>query len=138
MAAGRGELCLGAFCSGVSYSRAIIIVAGGIVMSLSVVQIEANLMRLEAEVAEALRQIREIKLARELTLEERRAARLERVRAENERLRPLFDKVFKALGATGAPIGAEKVQEMVAACGVNPEDNLGSRGIIEMREERER
>ena len=69
--------------------------------------------------------------------EERRAARRARVRAENERLRPLFDKVFKALGATGAPIGAEKVQEMVAACGVNPEDNLGSRGIIEMREERE-
>ncbi len=33
-------------------------------MSLSIAQIEANLMRLEAEVAEALRQIREIKLAR--------------------------------------------------------------------------
>ncbi len=48
-----------------------------------------------------------------------------------------MDKAFKALGATGTPIGAEKVQEMVAACGVNPEDNLFSRGIIEMREERE-
>ncbi len=106
-------------------------------MSLSVVQIEANLMRLEAEVAEALRQVREIKPAKELTPEERRAARLARVRAENERLRPLMDKAFKALGATGTPIGAEKVQEMVAACGVNPEDNLFSRGIIEMREERE-
>ncbi|MGH9833452.1 MAG: hypothetical protein ACREBD_14730 [Blastocatellia bacterium] len=106
-------------------------------MSLSIIQVEANLIRLEAEVAEALRQVREIKLAKELTPEERRAARLSRVKAENERLRPLMDKAFEALGATGTPIGAEKVQEMVAACGVNPEDNLFSRGIIEMREERE-
>ncbi|MGH9751410.1 MAG: hypothetical protein ACREA2_01380 [Blastocatellia bacterium] len=106
-------------------------------MSVNVVELEAKLMRLEAEIAEALRQVREIKPARELTPEERRAARIERVKAENERLRPMIDKAFKALGATLEPIGAEKVQEMVAACGVNPEDNLFSRGIIEMREERE-
>lgn len=107
-------------------------------MSMSVVQIEANLMRLEAEVAEALRQVREIKLTQDLTPEEWRAARLERVKAENEKLRPLMDEVFKALGATEEPIGAENVQKMMAECGVNPEENLGSRGIIEMREERER
>jgi hypothetical protein len=95
-------------------------------------------MRLEAEVAEALRQVREIKLAKEMTPEERRAARLARVRAENEKLRPLMDEVFRALGATEEPIGAEELQKMmIAECGVNPEDNLFSRGIIEMREERE-
>jgi len=105
-------------------------------MSLSVMQIEANLIRLEAEVAEALRQVREIKPAKELTPEERRAARLARVRAENEKLRPLMDEVFKALGATEEPIGAEELQKMmIVECGINPEDNLFSRGIIEMREE---
>jgi hypothetical protein len=104
---------------------------------MNVIELEAKLMWLETEVAETLRQVREIKPARELTPEERRAARIERVRAKNKRLRPLIDKAFKALGAIGAPIGAEKVQELVAACGVNPEDNLFSQGIIEMREERE-
>ncbi len=104
-------------------------------MSMSVVELEAKLMWLEAEVAEALRQVRQVKLTQNLTPEERRAARIERVRAENERLRPLLDKAFESLGAIGEPVGAEKVQEMVAACGVNPEDNLFSRGLIEMREE---
>ena len=108
-------------------------------MSLSITQVEANLMRLEAEVAEALRQVREIMLARELTPEERRAARLARVRAENEKLRPLMNEVFRALGATEEPIGAEEVQKMmIAECGVDPEANSFSRGLIEMREERER
>lgn len=102
-------------------------------MSVNVVQLEATLARLETEVGEALQQVRQIKQA--LTPEERRAARIARVRAENERLRPLLEKAFQALGATNPPIGAEKVQAMVAACGVDPEDNSFSRGIIEMREE---
>ncbi len=111
-------------------------------MSVSVIELEAKLIWLEDEVAKALRQLREIKLAQEepaqkLTPDDWWAARIERVKAENEKLRPMMDKVFKALGATLEPIGAEKVQEMVAACGVNPEDNSFSRGIIEMREERE-
>ncbi len=50
-------------------------------------------------------------------------------------LRPLVVKIFNAMGIRGEPIGAEKVQEMIAACGVRPEDNLFSRGVIEMREE---
>ncbi len=106
-------------------------------MSVNIIELEAKLMWLEDEVTKALRQVREIKPTRELTPEDWWAARIAQVKAENERLRPIMDKVFKALGATLEPIGAEKVQEMVAACGVNPEDNLFSRGIIEMREERE-
>jgi hypothetical protein len=42
---------------------------------------------------------------------------------------------FAQMGIAGAPVGAEKVQEMIAACGIKPEDNEFSRGIIEMREE---
>ena len=44
-------------------------------------------------------------------------------------------KAMEQMGIKGEPIGAEKVQEMIAACGIKPEDNEFSRGIIEMREE---
>jgi hypothetical protein len=62
--------------------------------------------------------------------------RLRTVRFVNkEELRPIVDNAFAAMGVRGEPIGAEKVQEMIAACGVRPEDNILSRGIIDMREE---
>jgi hypothetical protein len=54
---------------------------------------------------------------------------------DKEKLRPIVDNAFAAMGICGEPIGAEKVQEMIAACGVRPEDNILSRGIIDMREE---
>jgi hypothetical protein len=46
-----------------------------------------------------------------------------------------IDKAFKEMGIQGQPVGAQKLQEMVAACGVKPEDNEFSREIIAMREE---
>ena len=48
---------------------------------------------------------------------------------------PLVVKTFDEMGIRGEPMGAEKVQKMIAACGVRPEGNLFSRGVIEMREE---
>ena len=48
---------------------------------------------------------------------------------------PLIDKAVEKMEITGEPIGAEKVQEMLAAEGVKPEENSFSRGIIKMREE---
>jgi len=50
-------------------------------------------------------------------------------------LHPVIAKAFAEMGVHGEPIGAEKVQEIIAACGVQPEDNTFSQGIIEMREE---
>lgn len=44
-------------------------------------------------------------------------------------------KVMEELGISGEPIGAEELQKMFAECGIKPEDNEFSRGIIEMREE---
>ncbi len=44
-------------------------------------------------------------------------------------------KAFREMGIQGQPVGAEKLQEMVAACGFKPEDNEFSREIIAMREE---
>lgn len=54
---------------------------------------------------------------------------------DKAQLRPLVAKAFKEMGIHGKPIGSEKVQEMIAAYGVKPEENLFSRGILEMREE---
>lgn len=54
---------------------------------------------------------------------------------DKQKLRLLVAKVFAEMGIHGEPVGAEKVQEMIAACGVKPEDNVFSRGIIDMREE---
>jgi hypothetical protein len=54
---------------------------------------------------------------------------------DKTRLRPVIARAFAEMGIHGAPIGAEKVQEMIAACGVQPETNTFSQGIIEMREE---
>ena len=54
---------------------------------------------------------------------------------DKHQLRPLVGKTFDEMGIRGEPIGAEKVQEMIVACGVRPEDNLFSRGVVETREE---
>ena len=55
--------------------------------------------------------------------------------ADKEKLRPLTAKTFEEMGIRSEPIDAEKLQKMVAACDVKAEDNIFSRGIIEMREE---
>jgi hypothetical protein len=65
-----------------------------------------------------------------------RGARLLREAALNqERLAAGWAAAMREMGITGKPVGAEKLQEMMIAEGVNPEDNQFSRGIIEMREE---
>jgi hypothetical protein len=46
-----------------------------------------------------------------------------------------WEKWFADMGITAKPIGAEKLQEMLLAEGLDPNDNSFSRGIIEMREE---
>ena len=53
---------------------------------------------------------------------------------DKEKLRSLTTKTFEEMGIRSDPIDAEKLQEMVAACGVKAEDNIFSQGIIEMRE----
>ena len=44
-------------------------------------------------------------------------------------------KAFAEMGITAEPIGAELVQEMMRACGMQPDDNAFSQGIVAMREE---
>jgi len=65
-----------------------------------------------------------------------RGARLLRIaRQQEEQWVTGWAAAMKDLGISGEPIGAEKVQEMIASCGFKPEDNEFSRGIIQMREE---
>ena len=54
---------------------------------------------------------------------------------DKTRLHSVIAQAFAEMGVHGTPIGAEKVQKMIAACGVQPENNTFSQGIIEMREE---
>lgn len=54
---------------------------------------------------------------------------------DKAKLRPIVDRTFEEMGICGTPIDAEELQKMIAACGVKPEDNIFSRGIIEVREE---
>ncbi len=56
--------------------------------------------------------------------------------ADKEPLRKTFDELFTRMGISHVhPIGAEQLQEMMRKEGVKAEDNIFSRGIIEMREE---
>ncbi len=46
-----------------------------------------------------------------------------------------WSKFMEEAGIQGQPIGAKKLRELLRQKGINPEDNVGSRGIIGMREE---
>ena len=69
-----------------------------------------------------------------LAPEEFQAERLTRVRAQNERLRPLIENVLVKLDPNAKIPTAEELQKLLLEEGIKPEDNLGSRAIIEERE----
>ena len=48
---------------------------------------------------------------------------------DKEKLRPIIAQVFEEMGIRVEPIGAEKLQEMTAACGVKPGENAFSQGV---------
>jgi len=60
-------------------------------------------------------------------LREAEAQRAQTVRA--------WDEAMAAMGISGQPIGAEQLQQMLIAEGINPEDNEFSRALVAMREE---
>ena len=78
----------------------------------------------------------QVPLIKSLTPEERKAVRVARSRAQRERLRPSIEN---ALGKPDSDVEiptAEELQQLLLEEGVRPEDNLGSRVIIEERERR--
>ena len=54
---------------------------------------------------------------------------------DKSRMRVLVASSFEKMGIQGRPIGAERIQEQIAAHGVKPEDNIFSRTLLRMREE---
>jgi hypothetical protein len=102
-------------------------------MATTLEELEKRLAAVEQELAD-LRQ-RLDRQAIEKTSAERGAELLRLAKASQPIISAGVAKAFAEMGITGEPIGAEKVQEMIAACGIKPEDSEFSRGIIEMREE---
>lgn len=102
-------------------------------MATTLDELERRLAKVEQEVA------RWRHLMEHAPIEETPAARGARLLREaalhQAQMAADWARVMKEMGLSGEPLGAEKVQEMIAACGIKPEDNEFSRGIIEMREE---
>jgi len=101
-------------------------------MAATLEMLEKRLIALE----EVVRHLRELV---EPSLDETPAERAARMIRESKRsqaqLSAGWAKAMEQMGIRGEPIGAEKLQQMLLAEGIKPEDNILSRGIIEMREE---
>ena len=102
-------------------------------MAITLEELEKRLTALEREVA-SLRGLPRRGNGKE-SRAERGARLLREARTNQAAISAAVADAFARMGVSGRPIGAEKVQAMVAACGFQPEDNEFSRGIIAMREE---
>jgi hypothetical protein len=107
--------------------------AKGAVMAITLEEMEKRLTKLEEEVAQ-LKQGMERRQVEE-TAAERGARLLREAKASQPALSAAVAKAFAEMGIVGEPVGVEKLREMMAACGIKPEDNEFSREIIAMREE---
>lgn len=102
-------------------------------MPATLEELEKRMVQVEQEVAR-LRQLIERPLHEE-TPAERGARLLAQGRHDKARLKVTMAKAFEEMGIQGKPVPPEKLREMMAECGIKPEDNLFSRGIMEIREE---
>jgi hypothetical protein len=60
---------------------------------------------------------------------------LKRARENRDARLQAAERIAKLTGVTDSSISIEELHKRMIAGGVRPEDNIGSRGIIEMREE---
>ena len=102
-------------------------------MATTLEELERRITRMEQELAR-LQQLVEKPPQTEMPAE--RGAQLFREAQRNQTtISAAIAQAFAEMGITGEPIGAEKVQEMMRACGLRPDANEFSQGIIAMREE---
>ena len=96
--------------------------------------------QLEWDLAEVKKELEELQapLMKSLTPEEFQVARLARVRARNERRHASIEKTLGKSDPNTDNLTAEELQQLQLEEGVKPEDNIGSRAIIEERERRSR
>jgi hypothetical protein len=102
-------------------------------MAATLEELEQRVAQMESELAR-LRQLIE-KPPHEETPAERGARLLAQARRDKARLQRSVASAFEAMGIQGNPVPPEKLREMMAECGIRPEDNLFSQGIKEMRDE---
>jgi hypothetical protein len=101
-------------------------------MATTLEALESRLATLEAEMA-GLRAL--VVPASDESAAERGARALAQARRDKPRLRAVMKEVMAKLGISGEPVPPEQLRAMMAADGVKAEENLFSRGIMEMREE---
>jgi hypothetical protein len=102
-------------------------------MSTTLEDVEKRLTTLEEEVA-SLRKLF-VRPQAEETPAERGARLLREAALSQAQLTAGWAKAMAEMGIVGKPVGIERLREMIAACGIKPEDNACSREIIAMREE---
>ncbi|MCI0388840.1 MAG: hypothetical protein MOB07_08760 [Acidobacteria bacterium] len=95
----------------------------------------ATLEDLEKRLTAVEQELAMWRLANVETPAERGARLLREASLNQDRIAAAWATAMEEAGIRGEPISAEELQKMFAECGVNPEDNEFSRGIIEMREE---
>ena len=104
-------------------------------MVITIEQLHETQGRLEREILEIRRDLNRLGQMQESSPTEWFQARLTQVREHNQQLLPLMKQVTKSFNVADHPITAEQVQELMRTEGLQAQDNLGSVGIIQMREE---
>src|SRR5437870_1975508 len=102
-------------------------------MPATLQDLEKRMADLEREMTRLRRMVE--RPPEEETPAERGARLIRQAKAGQAALSAGWARAMARMGIHGQPIGAERLQQMIASSGVRPEDNEFSRGIIEMREE---
>lgn len=100
-------------------------------MSTTIEALEQRLVAVEQELA----RLRTERRPAEESSAERGARLLREAALSQPAISAATAKAFAEMGITGEPVGIEKLQQMMLAAGVDPNDNAFSREIIAMREE---
>ena len=100
--------------------------------------IQDVISKVDEELAEVKEELIKLQASamKSMTPEDRAAARSARVKAQNERLHSLVKTSLVKSETPDEIPTAEELQQLLLEEGVKPEDNLGSRAIIEERERR--
>jgi hypothetical protein len=102
-------------------------------MAATLEDLEQRVARMESELARLQRLVEQP--PRDETPAQRGARLMAEARRGKAQLQRSMARAFQEMGIQGPPVPPEKLRELIAECGVQPEDNMISRGINEMREE---
>ena len=102
-------------------------------MAVTLDELEQRLTRLEEEVSYLRHLVSDP--SRDVEPSEGPARLRSKVVADQEELTAGWARAMEVMGIHGKPIGARRLQEMIAAGGIRLEENEFSRALIEAREE---